>query len=204
MAIQHPGALDALIAAYKQQQRRTRGLREKTLYSYERHARLLIRAALGADPVDVTRLAPSDVVDFFAATSHRFSPRSMKTVRTALRSFFRFLRVEGLCDERLEASLPAIAHWRLQSWCAWRPWGSDPRKSPPCAWRTSIGARACSICVRARHVEGPLFLFHTESATRWRLTCATSAPRPQGATCSCISAAAGSASHSRAILSLQL
>ena len=39
----------------------------------------------------------------------------MKTVRTALRSFFRFLRVEGLCDERLEAAIPAVAHWRLST-----------------------------------------------------------------------------------------
>ena len=39
----------------------------------------------------------------------------MKHVRTALRSFFRFLRVEGLCDERLEAAIPVVAHWRLSS-----------------------------------------------------------------------------------------
>jgi site-specific recombinase XerD len=115
MAIQNAGALDALIEAYKQHQRRSRGLREKTLHSYERVARLLLRTALGDDPVDVTRLVPGDLVDFFAATSGRFSPRSMKTVRTALRSFLRFLRFEGLCDERLEAALPAVAHWRLST-----------------------------------------------------------------------------------------
>ena len=30
-----------------------------------------------------------------------------------MRSFFRFLRVEGLCDERLEAAIPTVARWRL-------------------------------------------------------------------------------------------
>jgi hypothetical protein len=39
----------------------------------------------------------------------------MKAVRTALRSFFRFLRVEGLCEERLEAAIPAVAGWRLST-----------------------------------------------------------------------------------------
>jgi site-specific recombinase XerD len=39
----------------------------------------------------------------------------MKTVRTALRSFFRFLRVEGLADERLEAAIPTVAYWRLST-----------------------------------------------------------------------------------------
>lgn len=107
--------LDALIEAYKQHQHRTRGLRERTLDGYERLVRPFVRAALGADPIDPTCLTPSDVVDFVTSMSSRFSPRSMKTVRTALRSFFRFLRVEGLCDERLETTIPSIAHWRLST-----------------------------------------------------------------------------------------
>jgi len=37
----------------------------------------------------------------------------MKHVRTVLRSLFRFLRVQGLCDERLELAIPAVAHWRM-------------------------------------------------------------------------------------------
>ncbi len=39
----------------------------------------------------------------------------MKAVRTALRSFFRFLRVEGLCDEQLEAAIPTVAYWQLST-----------------------------------------------------------------------------------------
>ena len=112
----HDGwTLDALIEAYRQHQRRTRGLRDQTLRSYERLARLLVRVALGDDPIDPTRLNPRDVMAFVASMRGRYSPRSMKTVRAALRSFFRFLRVQGLCDERLEAAVPAVAHWRLST-----------------------------------------------------------------------------------------
>ena len=107
--------LDALIEVYRQHQRRTRGLRDQTLHGYERLARLLVRVALGDDPIDPTRLNPTDVMAFVASMRGRYSPRSMKTVRTALRSFFRFLRVQGLCDERLEAAIPAVAHWRLST-----------------------------------------------------------------------------------------
>lgn len=106
-------SLDSLVEAYKQHQRRTRGLREQTLRGYERLVRLFVRAALGDDPIDPARLSTADVVGFVAAMRGRFSPRSMKAVRTALRSFFRFLRVEGLCEERLEAAIPTVAHWRL-------------------------------------------------------------------------------------------
>jgi len=35
------------------------------------------------------------------------------TCATVLRSLFRFLRAQGLCDERLELAIPAIAHWRM-------------------------------------------------------------------------------------------
>jgi len=44
--------------------------------------------------------------------SERLSPRSMKQVRCALRSLFRFLQYEGLCDEGLALSIPAMPSWR--------------------------------------------------------------------------------------------
>lgn len=107
--------LDSLVEAYKQHQRRTRGLRERTLRGYEHLVRLFARSALGDDPVDPTRVRSVHVIGFVGAMTDRYSPRSMKTVRTALRSFFRFLRVEGLSDERLELAIPVVAHWRLSA-----------------------------------------------------------------------------------------
>jgi integrase/recombinase XerD len=107
--------LDTLVEAYKEHQRRTRGLRDQTLHGYERLVRLLVRGALGDDPIDPTRISPSKVMEFVGSMRGRFSPRSMKAVRTALRSFFRFLCVQGLGDKRLEAAIPAVAHWRLST-----------------------------------------------------------------------------------------
>ena len=115
MNAQEPWDLDALIGSYLQHQRRTRGLREPTLYTYERFIRLFIQVSLGDDLIDPSQIAPTDVVAFFAAVRERFSPRSMKTVRTALRSFLRFLRVEGLCEASLEVAIPIVAHWRLST-----------------------------------------------------------------------------------------
>lgn len=108
--------LDALVEAHLEHQRRTRGLREQTLRGYVGLVRPFLRFALGDDPITVDRvrgLGASDLVGFIAAVQGRFSPRSMKAVRTALRSFLRFLRAEGLVSERLEDAVPAVAHWRL-------------------------------------------------------------------------------------------
>ena len=104
--------LDGFVEVYRQHQQRTRGLRERTLLGYERLVRPFLRGALGDDPIDPTQLRPADVTTFIASMAMRYSPGSMKAVRTALRSLFRFLRFEGLCDGRLESAVPAIARWR--------------------------------------------------------------------------------------------
>ena len=117
MTTQFPDSwtLDSLVEAYKQHQRRTGGLRDGTLEGYARVVRPLVREALGGDPIDPTHFSPSDVIEFVASISGRWAPASMKVVRTALRSFFRFLRAQGLCDGRLEAAVPTVAHWQLST-----------------------------------------------------------------------------------------
>lgn len=112
MALSDLSALDHLVEAFVQHQRRTRGLRDQTLQGYARIARLLIRNTLGEDPIDVGTLRPPDIDGFARAMTGRYSPRSMKTVRSALRSLFRFLHTEGLCDERLAVAIPTVRNWR--------------------------------------------------------------------------------------------
>ena len=112
MTVPSAWSLDALVEAFTDHQRRTRGLRSQTLRGRARLVRMLVRAALGADPVAPSRLAPADVVTFITSLRGRFSPGSMRTVRSTLRSFFRFLRFEGFCGDELETALPTVAHWR--------------------------------------------------------------------------------------------
>ena len=104
--------LDDLIEAFVRYQQRTRGLRDRTLQGYAGIVRLLVRDTLGEDPLDLSALRPSDVNGFVRAMTGRYSRRSMKNVRTALRSLFRFLRSEGVCDERLVAAIPTAPSWR--------------------------------------------------------------------------------------------
>jgi len=112
MALQCSSALDHLVEEFIRHQQRTRGLRDKTLQGYAGIARLLIRASLGEDPIDIRALRPSDVDGFVRAMTGRYSPSSMKNVRTALRSFFRFLRTESFSDQRLEVAITRVPSWR--------------------------------------------------------------------------------------------
>ena len=58
---------------------------------------------------------PAAVLAFIVSMSERFCPSSMRTVGTALRSFFAYLRVDGLCEKPLEAAIPRVACWRLST-----------------------------------------------------------------------------------------
>ena len=57
MTVHGSWTLDRLVEAYTQHQQRTRGLRPQTLRSRARLVRMLVRAALGEDPVESGRLA---------------------------------------------------------------------------------------------------------------------------------------------------
>jgi len=113
MMAQNTWTLHALIEAYEQDQQRTRGLRTRTLRGYVYIVRQFVRTILGTDPIDLTRLTPSGVVQFIASVQQRFCPASMKTVATSLRSFFRFLQLKDLCSARLAAAVPTVACPRL-------------------------------------------------------------------------------------------
>lgn len=170
MTTPQSSTLDALIEAYRQHHRRLRGLRDRTLHGYAHFVHVFVRSALGDDPIDPTLLRPVNVIGFVAAMTDRYSPRSMKLVRTALRSFFRFLRFEGLCDEQLDLAIPAIAHWRLSS----LPRSLDDRQlerifasfdtSTPCGFRD----RAIVVCLSTLGLRpGELAELHLEDID-WR------------------------------------
>ena len=108
MTVHRSWTLDRLVEEYTQHQRRTRGLRPRTLCGRARLVRMLVRAALGEAPVEPSHLAPADVVAFITSLRGRFSPASMQTVRSTLRSFFRFLRFQGFCGHELEAAFQRL------------------------------------------------------------------------------------------------
>jgi integrase/recombinase XerD len=53
-----------------------------------------------------------DVVDFVAAATRRYRPKTVELEASALRVFFRFLRAAGLREDRLEEAVPMVPHRR--------------------------------------------------------------------------------------------
>ena len=102
----------AALAAFDEHLRRARGVCAGTRVNYARFAGAFLDSTFPDGQVEVERIAVSDVVGFIAAATRRYQPRTVELVATSLRSFFRFLRAEGLAGEWLEAAVPMVPHRR--------------------------------------------------------------------------------------------
>jgi len=110
MASQDRLTLEEMLAAFDQHLRRTRGLAVGTRRNYARLVRMFLLAAFGDRPVEVGDIAVRDVVGFVAGLTGRWRPRTVEGAATALRSYLRFLRAEGLRSDRLEDAVPMVPH----------------------------------------------------------------------------------------------
>jgi len=103
-------AAEPVLDAFDEHLRRTRGVCAGTRRNYGRYVRAFLEVVFGNGPVDVATIRVGDVVDFVADLTGRYRPRSVELAASALRSFFRFLRVAGLRTDRLEDAVPMVPH----------------------------------------------------------------------------------------------
>jgi integrase/recombinase XerD len=101
----------ALLTAFGRWMRQQRGTCDATLYNYGLRVRDLLNT-VGDNP---SRFDAHNLRQFILDTSQRCGWAAAKTCTTAIRMFLRFLIADGKCAAGLEASIPALAHWRLSS-----------------------------------------------------------------------------------------
>lgn len=99
-----------VLEAFDEHLRRTRGVCPGTRRNYARFVQALLESVLADGPVDVATIRPRDVVGFVGELTRRYRPRTVELAASALRSFFRFLRAEGLRGDRLEDAVPMVPH----------------------------------------------------------------------------------------------
>ena len=95
------------IAAYVDWIRQHRGLSENTI---RQHRNLLgnLLPLLGSEP----RMYDASLLRrIFVAESRRYSTSHMKNVAAVLRSYLRYLGLQGECSTTLFQAVPSIAHW---------------------------------------------------------------------------------------------
>jgi integrase/recombinase XerD len=102
----------AALTAFDDHLRRARGVCAGTRANYARWARAFLDERFPKGRVQVEDLGTHDVVEFIGAVSRRYQPRTLELIATSLRSFFRFLRSQGLGANGLEDAVPMVPHRR--------------------------------------------------------------------------------------------
>jgi site-specific recombinase XerD len=110
MATRDRLALGEALAAFDEHLRRTRGVCAGTRLNYARFAGAFLQMVFAGGPVVPAEIRVQHVVGFVAAAPGRYRPRTVELAASALRSFFRFLRAEGLREDRLEDAVPMVPH----------------------------------------------------------------------------------------------
>ncbi len=103
-------ALEDVLAAFDEHLRRIRGVCPGTRRNYARFVRAFLQTMFADGQVEVAEVRVGDVVEFVGGVSRRYRPRTVELAASALRSFFRFLRAEGLRADRMEDAVPMVPH----------------------------------------------------------------------------------------------
>ena len=111
---QDAGPAGTLIAGYRRYLLQERGLSpQSTVPHYADVARRFVAYVRAGTPGELDGLTAAAVTGFVLSVSQRRSVGEAKAVSTRLRSFLRYLELEGLTRPGLLAAVPPIAGWAL-------------------------------------------------------------------------------------------
>lgn len=113
MATRDRLTLEEVLRAFDEYLRRVRGVSSGTRENYARFVGAFLRVIFADGPVVVTEIGVQQVVEFVATLTRR-RPKTVELEASALRSFFRFVRAAGLCEDRLEDAVPVVPHRRTR------------------------------------------------------------------------------------------
>ena len=98
--------LDEVIEAFQAHVARTRGTHRDGLHAHGRYVRAFLVGVFGDGPVDLQKFTAADVILYITSLAGRYRPSTVSNARAALRTFLRFLHVEGVRVDRLNEALP--------------------------------------------------------------------------------------------------
>lgn len=138
--------VERVLAGYSRYLFDERALSEHTvLVRYVPTARLFLDGVIGLGGRGLDRLAAADVSSFLARECRRRSIAGGRELVVALRSFLRYLHVEGLIPAPLQWAVPGVADLRDRS----LPRGLDPavvkRLLGSCDRRRTVGRRDYAV-----------------------------------------------------------
>lgn len=139
------GFIDELIERYRVHLVARRGLVEAVVAQYESAARLFIAATAAREQCHLAALTTADVTGFLTRECARRGNASARALASALRSFLRFIHLEGITVALLAQAVPSVAFWSASSLPRALGPGEAARLLASCDRRTGVGRRDFAI-----------------------------------------------------------
>ena len=103
------------VQAYEQYLREERVLAEATIVNYVPFIDRFLKDRFGAEPVKLSNLRATDVVEFVQRQARQLHLKRAKLLTTALRSFLQYARYRGEIGLDLATVVPCVANWSMPS-----------------------------------------------------------------------------------------
>jgi site-specific recombinase XerD len=107
--------VDAEVSAFETYLARDCSAAENTMIYQLRYVREFLLMVFGSGPVNRHQVSPKDLMSFVAEHSTTCLPGTVRLIASCLRSYTRFLALQGTCGPELTYSVPSIPCWRLSS-----------------------------------------------------------------------------------------
>jgi integrase/recombinase XerD len=107
--------LDEEVAGYDLYLRDVCGLADQTRLHRTRHVREFLISLFGDGPVRDEVIRPVSFAQFVTARVQRCRPGTAGVITDGLRSYVRYLQLQGRRTDGLRDGIPAVARWRLAS-----------------------------------------------------------------------------------------
>lgn len=117
------------------------GLSARTLEHYAGLLDKFLREQVGPDGPHWSGLTSAEVAGFFRRCARRRSPQYLQRLRTAMRSFLRYLQYRGEIHTDLSGCIPPVTRWRLANLPKYLSATEVQRILDGCDRNTAVGKR---------------------------------------------------------------
>lgn len=102
-------SLDVIIEQYQQHLMHSQGLTPGTIHWHKRQTCQFLQAIYGERPINLDELDAKRIHDYVSDLCNRYSPKTVSSTVSTLRSFFRFAEITGMCCSTLCEMVPSPA-----------------------------------------------------------------------------------------------
>ena len=140
-----PNPSQQLTEDYRHFLQAERALSPATIDGRVRFIEKFLSEVFGARTLKLSKLGPTDVTAFVQRHARRHSSSYARKLVTAMRSFLRYLRYQGLVEVDLDKAVPRVAWWSLSDLPKHLPASAVERVLDSCDLETPTGRRDYAI-----------------------------------------------------------